>query len=173
MDSQSNIIIGYGTYGTPNVIEYGTGSKLIIGKYCSISPNVTILLGGEHDIKRLTTYPFDMLANLANKTPPYSLTKGDVIIGNDVWIGINVTILSGVHIGDGVVIGACALVNKDVPPYAIVGGVPAKLIRYRFSKKQIKDLLKFQWWNWDFSKSSEETKKLTEFLITTKGEEPE
>ena len=155
------ISLGYGSYGTPNVIEYGTGSKLVIGKYCSIAPNVTILLGGEHDYRRVTTYPFDMFDNIANQSPPYSLTKGDVVIGNDVWIGINVTILSGVTIGDGAVIGACALVNKDVKPYTIVGGVPAKLIKYRFDKEKIRVLLEFKWWDM----TPEEIEKIKGTLI--------
>jgi Acetyltransferase (isoleucine patch superfamily) len=81
--------------------------------------------------------------------------KGDIVIGNDVWIGFEAVIMSGVHIGDGAIVGTRALVTKDVPPYAIVGGMPAKIIRKRFEDSVIKDLLKIQWWNWSTQNISE------------------
>src|SRR5690606_25352240 len=103
-----------------------------IGKYCSIGQDVIILLGGEHHLDRITTYPFPAFwKEYANFESP-GLSKGNVSIGNDVWIVTDVLILSGVSIGNGAVIGAKSLVTRDIPPYAIVGGVPAKIIKYRF-----------------------------------------
>jgi acetyltransferase-like isoleucine patch superfamily enzyme len=122
-------------------------AKLHIGDYCSISRNVTVLLGGEHSTGWVTTYPITFF-HPSIKCQPQKITKGDVRIGNDVWIGMGAMILSGVTIGDGACVGAMSLVTKDVPPYAIVGGNPAKVIRYRFSPKRIKELLEIKWWDW-------------------------
>src|SRR4051812_16327808 len=114
--------IGAGTYGSPAIKDWNDGSTLHIGKYCSISSNVIILLGGQHSMKSISTYPFHSIDAVLKgendkKATPDKYTKGDVTIGNDVWIGLGATILSGVTIGDGAVIGAQALVAKDVPPY--------------------------------------------------------
>lgn len=118
-----------------------------IGKFCSISWGVTIG-GGEHDYNKLTTHDF-----IYNKRygfvdeELYNRYSAPVVIGNDVWIGANSTICRGVYIGDGAVIGANSIVTKNVPPYAIVAGCPAKLIKYRFSKNIIDELLDIKWWN--------------------------
>jgi len=122
--------VGEYTYWGVNFLvkPFYEGNVLTIGKYCSISDDVTILLGGEHMTDVISTYPFYDLLHIGNKT---SASKGDVHIGNDVWIGYRATILSGVRIGDGAVVGAGAVVVKDVPPYAIVAGNPAKIIRER------------------------------------------
>jgi acetyltransferase-like isoleucine patch superfamily enzyme len=141
-------LIGDHTYGKPRVISWGEGTSLTIGKYCSISRNVTIFLGSEHRIDWVSTYPFPVIWEDAKSITGHPSTKGDVIIGNDVWIGYEVTILSGVHIGDGAAIGACSVVTKDVPPYAIVAGNPARVLRYRFDEGTIKKLLKIKWWDW-------------------------
>src|SRR5512139_2451343 len=114
--------IGNHTYGRPKVVSWGEGTFLRIGKYCSIGTNVTIFLGSEHRIDWVSTYPFPFLWKEARSIPGHPFTKGDVSIGNDVWIGFGTTILSGVTVGDGVAIGACSLVTKDVPSYAIIGG---------------------------------------------------
>jgi acetyltransferase-like isoleucine patch superfamily enzyme len=150
--------IGDFTYGQPLVIFENDESNLIIGKYCSISQNVTIFLGGNHRLDWNTTYPFNSLSMyfpFAQDIKGHPQTKGDVIIGNDVWIGNNATILSGVHIADGAVIGANSLVTKNIGPYEIWGGNPARLIRKRFSQEKINDLLKIQWWNWPLEKVGE------------------
>jgi acetyltransferase-like isoleucine patch superfamily enzyme len=141
-----NYQIGAWSYGNPTVQVYNEHSKLIIGKYCSIANNVFILIGGEHRTSFVSTYPFATLWNETDIADSYS--KGDTIIGNDVWIGNGSMILSGVTIGDGCVIGARSLVTKNIPPYSIVGGNPAKIIKMRFTPEQIQKLLKIQWWYW-------------------------
>ncbi|OCB69201.1 acetyltransferase [Flavobacterium glycines] len=140
--------IGVGTYGTPYIYDWSQETILTIGNYCSIGGNVSILLGGEHQTDWVTTYPFSGLNQDMITLKKDNNSKGDVFIGNDVWIGNNVTILSGVNIGNGAVIGAGSIVTKDIPDYAIVGGNPAKIIRYRFKSEQIKSLLEIAWWDW-------------------------
>jgi acetyltransferase-like isoleucine patch superfamily enzyme len=142
--------IGVGTYGTPNIDFHNAGATLKIGNYCSIAPRVTILLGGEHHHDWVSNYPFSLLHDEARHLTGYPLTKGDVLIGNDVWIGYEALILSGVKIGDGAVIAARSVVSRDIEPYSIVGGTPAKHLRYRFSPEIIDELLKIGWWNWSF-----------------------
>jgi acetyltransferase-like isoleucine patch superfamily enzyme len=147
--------IGESTYGKPNVYDWAEGSKLIIGNYTSIADEVTILLGGNHRMDWVSTYPFPAFAKEwpeAKDIEGHPWTKGDVRIGNDVWIGNGATILSGVSIGDGAVIGARSLIVKDVPAYAVVGGNPARIIKMRFSKSIIKKLLKTAWWSWSREK---------------------
>lgn len=141
--------IGQGTYGTPHVISWDDRTRLRIGKYCSIADGVVILLGGEHRTDWITTYPFSVLWPEAQTIKGHPRTRGDVMIENDVWIGREAMILSGVRIGDGAVIGARSVVTKDVAPYTIVAGNPARVIRQRFSTDQICALLKIAWWNWD------------------------
>jgi len=130
------------SYGDPTIL-FNEGN-LTIGKYCSIAREVVILLGGEHQTTWITTYPFNSKRNAGI---PSERVNRDVVIGNDVWIGYGATILSGVKIGDGAIVGAKSLVTKDVPPYSIVGGTPAKVIRYRFKPEEIKKLLKIKWWD--------------------------
>ncbi|ALG68538.1 Vat family streptogramin A O-acetyltransferase [Beggiatoa leptomitoformis] len=132
------------------------GDKLIIGKFCMIASGATFIMGGaNHRMDGITTYPFTIFGHGWETITPtlndLSL-KGDTIIGNDVWIGTNATIMPGVHIGDGAIIATNATVTKHVEPYAIVGGNPAREIRKRFSTQQIKELLEIQWWNWDIEK---------------------
>lgn len=140
--------IGEHTYGKPKVVSRGEGATLRIGKYCSIATGVTIFLGSEHRVDWISTYPFTFLWEEAKSIQGHPATKGDVVVGNDVWIGYGTTLLSGVTVGDGAVIGACSLVIKDVPPYAIVAGNPTQTIKYRFDEETIKKLLKIKWWNW-------------------------
>lgn len=131
------INVGKYTYGKIRVLN-DSENKLIIGNYCSISDNVTFIVGQEHNYKLISTYPMERIIN--NNKTFIKKSKGDIIVDDDVWIGDDVTILSGVHIGQGSIIGAKSLVNKDVPPYCIVAGIPAKEIKYRFDKKTIKKL---------------------------------
>lgn len=129
------------------------GDKLIIGKFCSIACGAKFLFNSaNHTLTSLSTYTFPLFFEeweLEKKNVAKAWdNKGNIIIGNDVWIGYDAIILSGVTIGDGAIIGARAVVTKDVPPYTIVGGVPAKTIRKRFDEKTIKSLLSLKWWDW-------------------------
>jgi len=145
---------GKHTYGNPIIHWKNDKANLVVGNFCSIAGNVNIYLGGNHRIDWVTTFPFGTIhQNIFNHTGEgHPSTKGDVIIGNDVWIGSNVTIMSGVTIGDGAVIANNSHVVKDVEPYSLVGGNPAKLIKYRFTQQQIEKLLEIKWWYWDDEK---------------------
>ena len=152
-------IIGEYSYGFPKVLHWGEDANLIIGKFCSIADNVTIFLGGNHRVDWITTYPFNKLNNefpTATDILGHPSTKGNVIIGNDVWIGHDSTIMSGVKVGDGAVIGACSVVTKDVKPYEIVAGNPAKVLRKRFDDEIITQLVEIEWWNWPISRINSE-----------------
>ncbi|CAM3978338.1 CatB-related O-acetyltransferase [Cohnella lubricantis] len=144
----SNAVIGEFSYGAPVIRHWGEDSTLTIGKFCSIAERVTILLGGEHRTDWATTYPFNSLLPEYAPLQGHPKSKGDIVIGNDVWIGTGATILSGVRIGDGVVIGAEALVSKSVPPYTIAAGNPAKALRRRFADADIARLIEMKWWDW-------------------------
>ena len=136
------------------------GDKLIIGKFCSIACGAKFLFNSaNHKMASLSTYTFPLFfEEWGLKKENVALAwdqKGDIIIGNDVWIGYEAVILPGVTIGDGAVIGCRAVVTKDVPPYTIVGGVPAKPIRKRFDEETIKELQKIKWWDWPEEKITE------------------
>ena len=127
--------------------------RLIIGKFCSIACGTKFLFNcANHTLKSLSTYTFPLFyeeweLEKSNITTAWD-NKGDIVIGNDVWIGYEAVIMAGVHIGDGAIIAARAVVTKDVPPYTIVGGTPAKEIRKRFDAEVIQQLLILKWWNW-------------------------
>ena len=127
--------------------------KLVIGKFCSIACGAKfIFTSANHTLKSLSTYPFPIFyeewgLDIANVTNAWD-NKGDIVIGNDVWIGYEAVILSGITVGDGAIIGTSAVVTKDVPPYTIVGGVPAKHIRKRFDEETISSLMELRWWEW-------------------------
>ncbi len=146
--------IGEYSYGMPNILKYrGDNNRVKIGKFCSIAAEVTIFVGGNHPTTWISTYPFrrkfDLPGQLEDGHPQ---SKGDVVIGPDVWIGYGTTILSGVTVGAGAIIAARSVVTKDVSPYHVVGGNPAKMIRARFSDQQIEDLLAIAWWDWSVEK---------------------
>jgi len=145
-DFEKNVL-----YHNPNAIDK---DKLIIGKFCSIASGVKFFMNaGNHDPDLISTYPFKTFDGGWEKGDLGTVNKGDTIIGNEVWIGFEAVIMSGVRIDDGAVIGARAVVTKNVPAYEIWGGNPAKKIRDRFkNKKMAKALLKIQWWNWDDEK---------------------
>ena len=147
--------IGDWTYGLPAVVCYGEGVKLKIGKFCSIADGVVFLLGGEHRMDMVTTYPLNAFFPFADSQMSHRKIKGDIIVGNDVWIGRNAMILSGVTIGNGAVIGAGAVVTKDVAPYEVVGGVPARHIKLRFGVETVIALNRIAWWNWPMEKIHE------------------
>ncbi|CAM1344436.1 CatB-related O-acetyltransferase [Tenacibaculum amylolyticum] len=138
--------------------------KLIIGKFCMIASDVKFIMNGaNHLTDAFSTYPFAIFGNgweeaMKDKTYP---NKGNITIGNDVWIGYNATIMAGVTIGDGAIIATNATVVKDVAPYSIVGGNPAKEIRKRFDAATIETLLEQQWWNWPIEKITENLQYLT------------
>lgn len=125
-------------------------TKLTIGKFCSIAEKTIFVLGGEHRTDWCTTYPFNVLMDGFDNIKGHPKTKGDIVVENDVWIGISSLILSGVRIGNGSVIAASSVVTKDVEPYTIVGGNPARVIRKRFDEQTIKKLEEIQWWNWEY-----------------------
>lgn len=165
--TRPNIVVGEYTYyddpdGAENFEKHVThhydfnGDKLIIGKFCAIARGVEFIMNGaNHRMCSVTTYPFNIMGGGWEKSAPKMEDlplKGDTVVGNDIWFGQNVTVLPGVHIGDGAIIGANSVVTKDVPPYAIVGGNPAKLIRKRFDDETIEFLLDLKWWDWPAEK---------------------
>lgn len=140
------------------------GDKLIIGKFCMIASDVKFIMNGaNHLTNALSTYPFAIFGYgwenaMDNKSYPQ---KGDIIIGNDVWIGYNATIMAGVTIGDGAIIATNATVIKDVEPYSFVGGNPAKAIKKRFPDNTIAELLKLKWWDWNIERITKNVQNLT------------
>ena len=140
------------------------GDKLVIGKFCMIASGVSFIMNGANHLTRaISSYPFAIFGNDwggAMQGKPYP-SKGDTEVGNDVWIGHKATILAGVKIGDGAIIAAHSIVTKDVEPYTVVGGNPAKEIRKRFTDEQVQKLLELQWWNWDIEKITANVHHLT------------
>lgn len=139
----NNVELGYGSYGELNVVDFGGDKKLVINNYVSIAQNVSFILNADHYTNHISTYPFKV--KVLHTTSSESFGKGNIIVDDDVWIGYGATIMSGVHIGQGSVVAAGAVVTKDVPPYAIVGGVPAKVIKYRFEPEMIEELIKIDY----------------------------
>ena len=141
--------MGEHSYGCPVVDAWTPTDRYSIGKFCSIAPDVRIITGGEHRLDWVSAYPFRIrfgLPGAGRDGHPWS--RGPVVIENDVWIGQGARILSGVRIGNGAVVGAYAVVTKDVPDYAVVAGNPAQLVRYRFDEATIQALLQVAWWDW-------------------------
>ncbi|GAB1345117.1 CatB-related O-acetyltransferase [Cloacibacterium normanense] len=145
-----------------------TGDQLIIGKFCMIASDVKFIMNGANHLSNaISTYPFAVFGNgwesaMEGKTYP---NKGNIEIGNDVWIGYNATIMAGVKIGDGAIIATNSTVVSDVEPYTIVGGNPAREIKKRFSPEIVERLLKLQWWNWDIEKITKNVQNLTDLDI--------
>ena len=144
--------IGRYSWGHLTVSSRGPGTMLTVGQFCSFAFGTHVVLGGEHRADFVSTYRFaayppfnETHRHLAENT---SVTKGAVVIGNDVWLGHQTLVLSGVTIGDGAIIGAGSVVRHDIPPYAIVAGNPARVAGFRFAPEQIEALLEVKWWNW-------------------------
>ena len=165
--SRPNILVGDYTYyddidGAEKFEEHVThhydflGDRLIIGKFCAIARGIEFIMNGaNHRMNSVTTYPFNIMGGGWEKFAPKLddlPLKGDTVVGNDVWIGQNVTVLPGVHIGDGAIIVANSVVAEDVPPYCIAGGNPCRVIRRRFDEELTAYLLELQWWDWDAEK---------------------
>lgn len=148
------IEVGRGSYGAPKLhwSKGDFGHSLRIGAFCSIADEVSIFVGihGRHTVDYVSTYPLGLIHGRSSEKVPSATTLGDlgVRIGNDVWIGRGAMIMSGISIGDGAVVAARAVVTKDVAPYAIVGGVPAKVVKQRFAAATVDKLLRLKWWNW-------------------------
>jgi virginiamycin A acetyltransferase len=170
-----NIIVGdytyYDDFENPQNFEKNVkyhfdfvGDKLIIGKFCMIASDVTFIMNGANHLSdSISAYPFAIFGGdwedaMDGKSYP---VKGNTIIGNDVWLGYNVTIMPGVKIGDGSIVASNSTVVKDVDPYTIVGGNPAMKIKQRFSEEDIKQLLVLKWWDWDIEKITQNLGKLT------------
>ena len=172
------IKVGKYTYGAEDIkiLDFTNKHKVVIGNFCSIASYVRIYLDANHRTDWITTYPFGHINkkefnNFNGVGHPKG--NGDVIIGNDVWISEGVSIASGVKIGDGAVIASHSHVVKDVEPYKVVGGNPAKHIKFPFSKEQINNLLKIEWWNWEINKINENlpllcSQNLDTFILQTK-----
>lgn len=146
---EGRVVMGRYSYGVPQVHSWPDDAKLLIGNFTSIADEVHILLGGDHPTNWVSTFPFRVRMALPGAWQDgMPSSKGNVWIGSDVWIGHGVTILSGVSIGNGSIIVSRSVVNKDVEPYTIAGGIPCKPLRKRFNDQQIESLGRIQWWNW-------------------------
>ncbi|MCR9227824.1 MAG: CatB-related O-acetyltransferase [Flavobacteriaceae bacterium] len=145
--------LGYRTYENGALVWRWSESQIIIGKYCSIANNVRFIADeGHHTASKITSFP--LAINLYKDEPEHNKNwtveqKEGITIGNDVWIGMNSIILPGVHIGDGATIAANSIVTKNVPDYSVVGGNPAKVLKFKFDKNQIDILKKICWWDWN------------------------
>jgi acetyltransferase-like isoleucine patch superfamily enzyme len=145
------VTLGRHTWARP-MVHYYEGQEIIsrlrIGSFCSIANNSVFIIGSEHPMQRITTYPLRHFNRGMEGWPDGPYSKGDVVVGNDVWVGGHAIVLSGVEVGHGAVIGAGAVVASDVRPYAIVVGNPAREVRRRFSDPQVDALLRIRWWDW-------------------------
>lgn len=145
-------VVGEHSYGTPILRYWASPGRYVfrLGDYCSIADNVQVFLGGYHRPEWVTTYPFpafDLWPEVRHRRE-HTVGRGDVVIGSDVWLGSQCMIMAGVHIGHGAVVAARAVVSRDVPPYAIVAGNPARVVKHRFDKDTVEALLGIAWWDW-------------------------
>jgi acetyltransferase-like isoleucine patch superfamily enzyme len=147
LQRSGRLVMGAWTYGRPRILAFRHGrERLIVGRYSGLAG--TWVLGGNHGPDRITTYPLRIHFGMDGDYDEWPAPTGDTIVGSDVWTCENCLILPGVTIGDGAIVAAGAVVIKDVPPYAMVGGNPAKVLRYRFDEAQIEALLEIRWWDW-------------------------
>lgn len=164
LKKSGRVSIGRHSYAVPDVkIFQDDGTKLAIGNFTSIAAGVTFILGGNHPVDRVTTFPLRQRWALPGSgSDGYPSSRGDIVVGHDVWIAYGATVLSGVTIGHGAVIMAGSVVTRDVPPYAIVGGVPARTISKRFEDEVIHELLMMQWWLWSDEEIKERVSDLSD-----------
>lgn len=150
LQAEGRIVMGQCTYGVPRVETYAhDDTRLIFGAYTSIAKRATFILGGNHPSDRVTTFPLRIMTGLAGAgSDGYPYSKGDIKVGSDVWIGYGALVLSGVTIGDGAMVAANSVVSLDVPPFAIVAGNPARVLRFRHTPAQCAALCEIAWWNW-------------------------
>jgi len=161
LKASGQLSMGRHTYGAPAIPSFANAGRVWIGSFCSIAKGVTIMTGGNHRTDWVTTFPLATILGLEPSIEAgHPATRGDVHIGDDVWVGRGTPILSGVHIGTGAVVAARAVVSRDVEPYTIVAGNPAKAIRTRFSDEQITALLEIRWWDWPDSHIHEAASRL-------------
>jgi len=144
------VTVGQYTYGAEQMFPHfwNSETKLTIGSYCSIADNVHVFLGGNHRMDWISTFPFGREVMQAMGAEATSVTNGDIVIGSDVWIGSHVSIMSGVTVGSGAVLAAYAHVVRDVEPYSVVGGNPARHLRHRFTPDVVGRLVNIAWWEW-------------------------
>jgi virginiamycin A acetyltransferase len=169
-----NVIVGdYTYYDDPDDVENFNsnvlyhfdfiGDKLIIGKFCQIATGVRFIMNGaNHAIEGFSTFPFKAFGGPWSDVPLTPVNKGNTVIGNDVWIGNAVTIMPGVNIGDGAILASNSVVTKDIEPYSIVGGNPAKFIRQRFDDSTIQKLVGLKWWDWPIQKITRYAKDIAQ-----------
>lgn len=160
-------LMGVGSYGLPIVHDWQEGATLRIGSYCSIAERVEIFLGGHHRADWISTYPFPAMIAEASGITDYAVSRGDVLIGSDVWLCSKSIILSGVTIGHGAIIAAGAVVSRDVAPFSIVAGNPARHVRWRFPEELCVALLASAWWEW----SEEEVRRVSPLLCSARIDE--
>jgi len=171
--TRPNIVVGdYTYYDDPrgpehfesNVLYHFDfiGDRLVIGKFCSIAAETCFIMnGGSHPTDWLTTYPFPIFGQgWETAMPARWPTKGDTVVGNDVWFGYRALVMPGVQIGNGAIVATASVVTRDVPPYAIVGGNPAAILRYRFDPSTIEQLQALAWWDWPAEKITRNVRAL-------------
>ena len=159
------ITLGRHSYHGKDVVCSGNLGIVIVENFCSMANNITFDCGHNHNTKLITTFPFYNLLGIGNAN--CIMNKGNIHIGNDVWICEDVFVVGGVTVGDGAIIARGSIVTKDVPPYAMVAGNPAIVKKYRFSEEQIQKLLEIQWWNWSDEKIKKNANLLTSDNIET------
>ncbi|HLO47639.1 MAG TPA: Vat family streptogramin A O-acetyltransferase [Kamptonema sp.] len=175
-----NIIVGdYSYYDDPvdpegferNVLYNYGSDRLIIGKFCAIATNVKFIMNGaNHKLDGISTYPFPIFGNGWETAMPKLMdlpSRGDTVIGNDVWIGYESLIMPGVKIGDGAIVAARSVVVSDIPPYTVAGGNPARTIKQRFSEAEIAQILEIKWWDWEIEKITRNIDKIMDGDVTS------
>lgn len=166
--------IGRFSYGSPALHFANSGARLHVGQFCSFADGVKIFLGGNHRVDWITTYPFPQMLAGSEHFTGHPATKGDVVIGHDVWVGHGATILSGVRIGNGAVVAAQSVVVGDVQAYSVVGGNPARPLKLRFTPDQVRALEDIRWWDWPLSRIEQElplllSGRIDEFIARHQG----